>query len=124
MTKTFALLAASAALATALGVPAFSALRVGEDDESRPAIAFPDDRTRSTPLMLASNDDDDDEHGWRESWRRGGDDDDDDEEDDDCDDDDDGGCRGAAQNPAPAGTVAPPQNGLFGNGAPPQVQVN
>ncbi|WP_347309686.1 PepSY domain-containing protein [Defluviimonas sp. SAOS-178_SWC] len=29
-----------------------------------------------------------------------------------------------ARNPAPAGTVAPPQNGLFGNGAPPQVQVN
>ena len=37
------------------------------------------------------------------------------------DDDDD---RGDARNPAPAGTVAPPQNGLFGNGAPPQVQVN
>ena len=36
-------------------------------------------------------------------------------------DDDD---RGGARNPAPAGTVAPPQNGLFGNGAPPQVQVN
>ena len=35
-------------------------------------------------------------------------------------DDDPGGAR----NPAPAGTVAPPQNGLFGNGAPPQVQVN
>ena len=33
-------------------------------------------------------------------------------------------CRGGARNPAPAGTVAPPQNGLFGNGAPPQVQVN
>jgi len=37
------------------------------------------------------------------------------------DDDDD---RGGARKPAPAGTVAPPQNGLFGNGAPPQVQVN
>ena len=36
-------------------------------------------------------------------------------------DDDD---RGGARNPAPAGTVAPPHNGLFGNGAPPQVQVN
>jgi hypothetical protein len=32
--------------------------------------------------------------------------------------------RGGARNPAPAGTVAPPQNGLFGNGARPQVQVN
>jgi hypothetical protein len=37
------------------------------------------------------------------------------------DDDDD---RGSARNPAPAGTTVPPQNGLFGNGAPPQVQVN
>jgi hypothetical protein len=36
------------------------------------------------------------------------------------DDDDD---RSDARNPAPAGSVAPPQNGLFGNGAPPQVQV-
>ncbi|AQS47357.1 hypothetical protein BMG03_05760 [Thioclava nitratireducens] len=45
--------------------------------------------------------------------------DDDDEEDDD---DDDYGA--SARNPAPAGTVAPPKNGLFGNGAPPKVQVN
>ena len=30
----------------------------------------------------------------------------------------------AAEIRAPAGTVAPPKNGLFGNGAPPQVQVN
>ncbi|TCM88219.1 PepSY domain-containing protein [Rhodovulum steppense] len=37
------------------------------------------------------------------------------------DEDDD---RGGARNPAPAGSVAPPQNGLFGTGAPPQVQVN
>ncbi|PKQ13111.1 MAG: PepSY domain-containing protein [Alphaproteobacteria bacterium HGW-Alphaproteobacteria-1] len=37
------------------------------------------------------------------------------------DDDDD---RGNARNPAPAGTVAPPQNGLFGNGAAPTVKVN
>ena len=42
------------------------------------------------------------------------------EDDDDYDNDD----RRGARNPAPAGTVAPPQNGLFGNGAPPQVQVN
>ncbi|KEO54935.1 PepSY domain-containing protein [Thioclava pacifica] len=37
-------------------------------------------------------------------------------------DDDDYGA--STRNPAPAGTVAPPQNGLFGNGAPPKVQVN
>jgi len=39
----------------------------------------------------------------------------------DYEDDDD---RGGARNPAPAGSAQPPQNGLFGNGAPPQVQVN
>ncbi|MFV1878646.1 PepSY domain-containing protein [Nioella sp.] len=37
------------------------------------------------------------------------------------DEDDD---RRSAQNPAPAGAVAPPLNGLFENGTPPQVQVN
>jgi hypothetical protein len=39
----------------------------------------------------------------------------------DMDYDNDDDDRGAARNPAPAGTVAPPQNGLFGSGAPPQV---
>lgn len=45
-------------------------------------------------------------------------------EDDDEDDDDDDDDRGAARNPAPAGTVTPPQNGLFGSGAAPKVQMN
>jgi hypothetical protein len=37
------------------------------------------------------------------------------------DDDDE---RGNARNPAPAGSVAPPQNGLFGGGAAPKAKVN
>lgn len=37
------------------------------------------------------------------------------------DDDDD---RGDARNPAPAGAVTPPQNGLFGTGTAPTVKVN
>ena len=37
--------------------------------------------------------------------------------------DEDGSC-GNAQNPAPAGTVAPPKNGLVGTGTPPKAQVN
>jgi hypothetical protein len=38
------------------------------------------------------------------------------------DDDEDEG-QGAGRNAAPAGTVAPPSNGLFNNGAPPTVEV-
>jgi hypothetical protein len=63
-------------------------------DVLRPVAALFDDAPHTTPLVLASDDDDDDD------------------------------CRGSPRNPAPAGTVPPPQNGLFGNGAPPQVQVN
>jgi len=33
-------------------------------------------------------------------------------------------CTGAKGNPAPAGTVAPPANGLFGTGAPPVAVTN
>ena len=96
------------------------------DGSVRPFAALFEKSPQGMPLVLASDDDDD--SGWREGSRRGhgggdGGDDDDDDDDDDCDDDDDD-CRGGARNPAPAGTVAPPQNGLFGNGAPPQVQVN
>jgi hypothetical protein len=112
MKKTFALLVASTALGAALGLPAVGAVPDAAGGAPRPVIALPGDGAQATPLILASGDDDDD-HGWRAVWR-GGDD----------DDDDDGNCRGAARNHAPSGTVAPPQNGLFGNGAPPRVQMN
>ena len=114
------LLVASAALTAAIGVPAWSAMQPAADGGVRPFAALFDEGPQTMPLVLAS-DDDDDERRWREGSRRGHDDQDDD---DDCDDDDDDDCRGDARNPAPAGTVAPPQNGLFGNGAPPRVQVN
>jgi hypothetical protein len=112
MKKTLTLLVASTALTAAIGVPAWSAMQA-PSDVLRPVAALFDDAPHTTPLVLASDDDDDDH-------------DDDDDDDDDCDDDDDDDddCRGSARNPAPAGTVPPPQNGLFGNGAPPQVQVN
>ncbi|KAA8606105.1 hypothetical protein AL036_15980 [Salipiger aestuarii] len=124
MKKTLTLLAATTALTAAIGVPAWSAMQAPADSMLRPVAALFDDASQDMPLILASDDDDDDR--WRDGSRRGhDDDDDDDEDDDDCDDDDDDDdCRGGARNPAPAGTVAPPQNGLFGNGAPPQVQVN
>jgi hypothetical protein len=123
MRKPLTFLVASTALTAAIGVPAWSAMRA-PSDVLRPVAALFDDAPQATPLVLASDDDDDDDR-WRDGSRRGHDDDDDDDDDDDCDDDDDDDdCRGGARNPAPAGTVAPPQNGLFGNGAPPQVQVN
>ena len=119
MKKTLTLLVASTALIVAIGVPAFSAMQGPTDGVLRPVAALIDDASQAMWLVLASDDDDDDDHR-RKSSRRGHDDDDDDCDDDDDDDD----CRGGARHPAPVGTVAPPQNGLFGNGAPPQVQVN
>lgn len=128
MRKTLTLLVASTALTAAIGMPAWSAMHAPEGGSLRPVTALFDEAAQTPPLGLASDDDDDDDRRWRDGSRRGHDDEDDDEDDDDddCedDDDDDDDCLGGASNPAPAGTVAPPQNGLFGNGAPPQVQVN
>jgi hypothetical protein len=122
MKKTLAILIASTALTAAIGLPAWSAMRAPTDESPRPFAALSEDGAQALPLIFANNDDDDDDRGSRETSRRGHDDHDD--EDNDCDDDDDDDCGSGARNPAPAGTVAPPQNGLFGNGAPPQVQVN
>lgn len=119
MRKTLTLLVASTALTAVIGTTAWSALSAAPDGSPRPFAAIWEDAAQSLPLILASDDDDDDDenHGSRRDH-------DDDDDDEDCDDDDGDDCRGGARNPAPAGTVAPPQNGLFGNGAPPQVQVN
>ena len=130
MRKPLSLLVASTALSAAIGLPVWSAspslmepapsgpglivpgLRASG---GTPAQAMPRSETVAGLLVLASGDDDegdDDEE-----------DEDDDDDDDDCHDADDD-CGGRRANPAPAGTVAPPANGLFGTGAPPQVKVN
>ncbi|WP_212525473.1 hypothetical protein [Actibacterium sp. MT2.3-13A] len=125
MKFTLALLAASTAIGAALAIPASGAIGASGPGASA-------DLPAGQVLVLASDDRHDKEH--RLFWLRlghdddddhHGDDDDDDDEDDECDDDDgDGrGCR-AGVNPAPAGTVAPPANGLFGPGATPKAQVN
>ena len=116
MRKILILLVASTALTAAIGVPVWSALRAAADGSPRPFAAPFQEGAHAMPFILASDDDDDDDHGYRDSSGRGHDDDD--------DDDDDRSRRGGASNSAPAGTVPPPQNGLFGNGALPQVQVN
>jgi hypothetical protein len=124
MRKTLALVVATTALTAAISLAAWNAMQANADGTPSPFAALFDDAAQALPLFLASGDDDDDAHRYRKTARRGHDDDDCDDDHDDDDDDDDHDCRGAARNPAPAGSMSPPQNGLFGNGSAPQVQVN
>ncbi|EKE69082.1 hypothetical protein [Celeribacter baekdonensis] len=140
MKKTVTLLVASTALSATFGLPAWSG-------PSAPLYGIPLDAASAgadasnTPSLMFVSDDDNEGRGWLR-WL--GDDDDDDDDDDECedddededdddedrrknrydDDDDDDDCGGITNTPAAAGTVAPPQNGLFGTDTPPQVQVN
>lgn len=125
MKKTLTLLIATTALTAAAGLPAFSAMRASPDGASFGVFsAVLDAEPETLPLVFVSDDDDDDHDDDDRGYRNGDDDDDDDDDcDGDDDDDDDDECSTGALNPVPAGTVAPPQNGLFGNGAPPQVQM-
>ena len=118
MRKTLTLLAASTALAAVIGVPGWSAIHSARHAGTPPQGASARDDAQTVPRVLASDDDDDDRRR-RDHLRRDRDDDDDD------DDDDDNGRYGRTQrSPAPAGTVAPPNNGLFLQGSKPKVQVN
>lgn len=117
MKKILTLLVASTALTSVIGLPALSAVHTSKSTNHRPFAAIFEDAKQALPVILAS---DDDKH---DGARRGYNDDEDEDDDDDEDDEDDTG-RGGARNPAPAGTVAPPQNGLFGTGTPPQVKMN
>lgn len=127
MKKTLAILLASAALTTVIGLPALAAFSTSDGlDGLSGRIKLGHEHSESTVMHVANSDDDYGEHGYAH-------DDEDNNyghEDDDCDDDSRGydddasmSC-GAGNNPAPAGTTAPPQNGLFANGASPTVQVN
>lgn len=121
MTKTLALLFASTALAAGVGLPAWSALRTPGDGAEQSAVELFDAGREAAPLVLVSDDDDheDDDDEDRGDRRSSQNDDDNEEEDDDV-----AGRRSGAVVPAPAAPTAPPQNGLFGNGAPPQARVN
>ena len=143
MNKTLAMLMAATALTAAIGFPAWSSMRIpaagGHEIQSGDQA---DGSQRNLPLTRISDDDDDRGFFVSNRWLRWGDDDDDHGRrstssgryaDDDHgrrhghDDDDDDDCYGrncGAANPAPAGSVAPPSNGLFGDGAAPKVQVN
>ena len=126
MSKILSLLLASAALTAGLGVPAWSAMHLpqqGEAVKTMTAVFGSTDTTDATDLLVLVDDDDDEDEDEDGNVTRGTSNDDDDDDDaEDCDDDD-GSCGGsAAIQAAPAGTVTPPQNGLFGT-APAQVQV-
>lgn len=127
MKKILTILFASSAMTAAVSLPAWSAVNAPANANLQPIAALFEEGSPSLPLVLASDDDDDDDNRRsREGSRRSHDNDDDgkDHDDEDEDDDDDDDKRGGASNPAPAGTVAPPKNGLFGNGVPPKVKVN
>ncbi|MEZ5751595.1 MAG: hypothetical protein R3D60_06410 [Paracoccaceae bacterium] len=126
MKPTLSLLVATTALAAALGVPAITAFATPRMATGITEQAETDDT--GVRLWLAAHDDNHRHRERRWPWSHDDDDDDDDHHrngHDDDDDDDDGGRSGSSRrNPAPAGTVAPPQNGLFGTGTPPRVQMN
>ncbi len=123
MRKTLTFLAATTAITAGIGLPAWSAVRASMDQDSLPIAAAIGSEPRAMSLIFVSGNDDDDDEGERSRGSRTSDDDDEEDDDDYDDDDGDATCTGVG-NPAPAGTMAPPQNGLFGNGAPPQAQVN
>ncbi|OHV81812.1 hypothetical protein [Ensifer sp. LCM 4579] len=114
MKKTLTLLVTSTALTAVIGAFAWSAVRTPAGANERSFAAIYDEGLKALPLILASTDDDDNREYRRMPGRQDGDHE---------DEDDDDGASGW-RNPAPAGSVAPPQNGLFGNGTPPQVKVN
>jgi len=120
MKKTLVILLASTALIAGIGLPAWSAMHGAGLFEGPRDAALTAFRNASASPMLVSDDDSADLKHSR-SLQRGGDDDEHGASDEEDDDDSDGGN---ASGPAPAGSVAPPSNGLFGTGATPKVQVN
>jgi hypothetical protein len=130
MTNTLKLFVASAALTAAIGLPAWSAMHVSPPGEiAKPLAAVLEGGGDAAQFILVDDDDDGEDDDAKRKQRHSGDDDDDDNDDDDDDDDNDDDCEddddgcGSARAPAPAGTVAPPQNGLFSNGTAPKAQV-
>ena len=119
MTKTLKLFVASAALTAAIGLPAWSGMTVHSAGEVLKPVAAVLDDGDAAQFILVDDDEDEDDDGSPRKRRHSADEDHDDDHDDDDDEDN---CQ-AAKAPAPAGSAAPPQNGLFSNGAAPKVQV-
>lgn len=128
--KKLTLLLTTVALTAGIGLPAWSAMHLSSPSVGGALPALLDSGDAKGLLTLVDDGDDDENEGYG-SKRAGkhdddddhGDDEDDDDDDDDDDCDDDDGSCGAGRNPAAAGSVAPPQNGLFEKGAAPQAVV-
>jgi hypothetical protein len=69
------------------------------------------------PLILVADDEDHEDSGWLSFG-------DDDSSGDDCDPEEETCPASGSGNAAPAGTVAPPANGLFGDGKAPVASTN
>jgi hypothetical protein len=73
-----------------------------------------------SPVLLVAEDDDEDDSSWLSLGDDGSDD-------DECDAEEEENCPTGGMgsgNAAPAGTVAPPANGLFGDGKAPTASTN
>ena len=69
------------------------------------------------PLVLVVDDEDDEDSGWLSFGN-------DDSSSDDCDPEEETCPASGSGNAAPSGTVAPPANGLFGDGKAPTASTN
>ncbi len=112
---TTALGAVSAAQAAGHGLPRTPGANLDASPASDAVVTLIDGDERGGE----ADEGDDDRTGNRDDNE-----DDDDDDDDDCEDEDDDCAKGAVSNAAPAGTVAPPRNGLFSNGTAPVVKSN
>ena len=125
MNQLFALVLAGSALMSGLDAQAATAPVAAQRAALDAALAATDQSLAPTPVR-----DDADEGTWVSSngGGSGSDDhngDDSDSDSADCTAEDDPSCTdGSAGNAAPAGTVSPPQNGLFTKGTAPQATSN
>ena len=114
-TKTLTLLIASAALTAAVGLPAWSALHQAVDGGAATSLSSLVGGDQSGGItIIAEGDDQENEGATAIRSHSSGDE-------DSCEEGENN-CGSAANPPAAAGTVPPPQNGLFGT-APAKVQV-
>lgn len=133
MKKILAVLAATTALTTLVGLPAYSSFLAPVSGEGTLAHLMSASDKEQGYVTLASNDagGDDDEREDDEGEDEDNDEDDDTDEDSDEDEDEDedekddeGEKYGSVMNPTSAEANASPENGLFANGEMPKVRVN